>query len=261
VTHRQENMSEKEIPNDAILRELEELCGRIGSFEVRQAMCDRKIARLRRERRRLKHLVLLHERDRQLIRYDIHDGLAQQLAGAMFQLQSHIEQKQMNPIEAARSFDAAISLLREALEECRRQINGLDMPALRDLGIVGAIEALVRKCEEDWGVKIAFRHQVTFKRLARPLETTVFRIIQEIVTNACRHSGSDRIRVTLEQRDSRLRICVRDYGCGFDPEQIKSERLGLRGIRERVRLFHGRIAIKSAPGRGTHISVELPLVE
>jgi signal transduction histidine kinase len=261
VTHWEDGMSEKEIPNDAILRELEELRGRVKSFEVRQAMSDRKSARLRRERQRLKHLVLLHERDRKMIGYDIHDGLAQQLAGAMLQLQSHVDQKQVNPIEAARSFEAAISLLREALVECRQLINGLDMPALRDLGIVGAIGGLVRKCEEHGGVKIAFRHQVTFKSLARPLETAVFRIIQEIVTNACRHSGSERVRVRLEQRDSRLRICVRDYGCGFDPEQIKNERLGLRGIRERVRLSHGRIAIRSAQGHGTRVTVELPLVE
>ncbi len=74
-----------------------------------------------------------------------------------------------------------------------------------------------------------------------------------------RHSRSDRIRVSLSQRDNRICIDVRDWGVGFDPAAVEERRFGLQGIRERVRLLEGRMAIESAPGEGTHISVELPL--
>ena len=88
----------------------------------------------------------------------------------------------------------------------------------------------------------------------------MFRIAQESLQNACRHSRSDRIRVELAQRDGRICLDVRDWGVGFSLAAVEEHRFGLQGIRERVRLLDGRVVIESAPGKGTHISVELPLV-
>ena len=91
------------------------------------------------------------------------------------------------------------------------------------------------------------------------MENAIFRIVQESLNNACRHSRSDRIRVALARRGDRICIDVRDWGVGFDPSAVAEQRFGLQGIRERVRLLDGRVAIESAPAQGTHISVELPL--
>jgi signal transduction histidine kinase len=89
----------------------------------------------------------------------------------------------------------------------------------------------------------------------------IYRIVQEGLTNARRHSHSDRILVSLKQRDNRLRIEIRDWGVGFDPQTVHENRFGLQGIRERARLLEGRCRIKSKPGKGTCIVVELPVTE
>ncbi|MGD0519349.1 MAG: ATP-binding protein, partial [Thermoguttaceae bacterium] len=81
------------------------------------------------------------------------------------------------------------------------------------------------------------------------------------LTNASRHSQSPKIRVELSQLENRVRLTVQDWGVGFDPHEVKGERFGLRGIRERVRLLGGAAEINSAPDKGTTIIVELPLVE
>ena len=91
------------------------------------------------------------------------------------------------------------------------------------------------------------------------MQNTVFRIVQESLSNACRHSRSRRIHVALRERDGRIHISVRDWGVGFNPDDVQQQRFGLQGIRERVRLLDGRVAIESAPNEGTHVSVELPL--
>ena len=104
-------------------------------------------------------------------------------------------------------------------------------------------------------------HDVAFQRLAPPLESALFRIAQESLQNAYRHSHSDRILIELTQRENRVHLTVRDWGVGFSPENIEEQRFGLQGIRERTRLLAGRVTIESTPGKGTHIGVELPLVE
>ncbi len=91
------------------------------------------------------------------------------------------------------------------------------------------------------------------------MQNTIFRIVQELFGNACRHSRSPRVRVALRERDGRIHLSVRDWGVGFDSEDTPKQRFGLQGVRERVRLLEGRVTIDSAPDEGTEVSVELPL--
>ena len=89
----------------------------------------------------------------------------------------------------------------------------------------------------------------------------IYRIVQEGLSNARNHSKSKEILVSLKQRGDRLRIEIRDWGMGFDPETVREDHFGLEGIRERARLLGGKCNIKSTPGEGTSIVVELPVVE
>ena len=130
---------------------------------------------------------------------------------------------------------------------------------LDEFGVVEAIQNLVYEQNKDGGPEIEFEHDMAGERFPPPLENAIFRIVQESLNNACRHSRSDRIRVALTRRDNRICIDVRDWGVGFDSSAVEEQRFGLQGIRERVRLLDGSMAIESAPGKGTHISVELPL--
>ena len=216
---------------------------------------------LQKEQQLLKQLLDLRERERKLVSHEIHDGLAQQLTGAIMQFQA-FRQLQDHDTDKARSvFDEALEMLQDGLSQARRLISGLRPPILDDLGVVSAIEYLIAEQQKRGRQRIKFRHDVSFDRLAPPLEDAVFRIVQEALNNACRHSRSKKIRVELAERHGHVCIEVRDWGVGFKPDKIKEGRFGVKGIRERARLMGGQFDVETAPDKGTRIRVELPLVE
>ena len=215
---------------------------------------------LRTEHRTLKYLLQSSDHERQLIAYEIHDGLAQYLAGAIMQFDVYAHLKETKPKDAAKAYDAGVTMLRQGHFEARRLISGLRPPILDEEGIVAAIAHLVGEVRRKKGPKIEYGSRVKFQRLAPILENAVYRIAQEALTNACKHSQSKTVRITLVQRGDRLRIEVHDRGVGFRPEDIKEGQFGLAGIRERARLLGGKATIESKAGKGTRVVVELPIV-
>jgi len=216
---------------------------------------------LRQKQEFLMQLLELFERDRELMAYEIHDGFSQQLTGAVLNFEAADQLREVDFQRAQESFLNGIRLLRDSIAESRRLISGLRPPVLDEFGIVPAIEHLVNESQAYGPAEIELVSGIRSQRLARPLESTVFRIVQETLTNAQRHSRSDKVRVELLQTDDHIRIVVQDWGVGFDPHKVSEARLGLKGIRERARLFGGRATIDTAPGRGTRVVVELPVIE
>jgi PAS domain S-box-containing protein len=214
---------------------------------------------LERERQTLKHLLQSSDHERQLIAYEIHDGLAQYLAGALMQLEVYSNLKETKPREARKAYEAGITMLRQGHADARRLISGVRPPILDEEGIVAAISHLVNEHKRQGGLRIEFHAEVKSGRLVPILENAVYRIAQEALMNACKHGKSERIRVELVQHDDRLRIKVQDWGVGFHPGAVADDRFGLAGMRERARLLGGSIAVDSAPGQGTSVVVELPL--
>jgi PAS domain S-box-containing protein len=212
------------------------------------------------ERRLLRTMLDMHERDRKLVAYEIHDGLAQQLTGALFKFQSIEPLRERDPDAAREMLDEAIRLLRDAMTETRRLIGGLRPPILDESGVVDAIDYLLSERRQRGGPKIEFVHLSELGRLAPPLESAIFRIVQEGLTNACRYSQSEKVRVSLEQVNNRVHVEVRDWGIGFDPARVERGHFGIQGIRERAQLLGGNVVIDAAPGKGTRIIVDLPLL-
>ena len=215
---------------------------------------------LRREERLLREMLELHEQERKLIAYEIHDGLAQQLTGALYKFQAIDTLRERDPDGAQEIQDEAIRLLREAMAETRRLVGGLRPPVLDESGVVVAIDYLIAEHRQHESPEIEFVHDAEFNRLAPPLESAVFRIAQECLTNACRYSHSEKVRVELRQTEGHVRIDVRDWGVGFDPTTVGTGHFGLQGIRERARLLGGVSKIEASPEQGVHVTVELPLV-
>jgi len=213
-----------------------------------------------RKQRLLGHLLNVYERDRQMVVFDIHDGLAQQIHSARLQLETYADLRTRATADAEPMLDSALALLSRASEEVRRLIVGLRPPVLEQQGVVAAISDLIWELAEQGGPAIEFRHGERFSRLAPPMESAIYRIVQEALTNIVRHSKSPRARIVLTERGRRLQIKIRDWGQGFDVSAMAHQRFGLRGIRERARLFHGKARIRSALGKGTLICVELPIV-
>lgn len=208
------------------------------------------------ERNVLRRLLEIQERERQLVSYEIHDGVAQYIAGALMHFEASAHGRGMRT--TTRDFESGMRLLHAAAEESRRLIGGLRPPALDELGIVDAIESLVADARAD-GPQVDFTHRLPEGRLSPHMETIIFRIVQEALTNVRRHAAARRVEVTLERTDDHVRIGVRDDGQGFDPAAVPEERFGLEGIRQRCRLLGGEPRITSAPGAGTTIEVVLPI--
>ena len=234
----------------------------VAIINVLRDITERKRAEeaLQREHRTLKHLLESSDHERQTIACEIHDGLAQQLAGAIMQLQTYFHQKETNPKLAAKAYDAGMTMLQQGHFESRRLIAGVRPLILDESGVVAAVGHLVNEQSRLKGPKIDYHNRVDFERLAPILENAIYRIVQEALTNACKHSKSERVRVSLVQEEDRVRIEIRDWGIGFNLKSVKENRYGLVGIRQRVRLLGGKCSIRSTAGKGTRITVELPVV-
>jgi PAS domain S-box-containing protein len=206
-------------------------------------------------------MLLAHERDRRLTAYEIHDGLVQDITGAKLHLEALRVRCERALGRPEAGFDLILRLLGESIDEGRRLISGLRPPIIDELGIVAALEYLIREPVAQRSLQVDFRHDVQFRRLKPIWEGTLYRIVQEALVNVRKHAGTDRAEVELVQQGDRLRLTIRDRGAGFDVAAASRSRFGLRGIRERARLLEGRAEITSSPGQGTQIVVDLPVVE
>lgn len=240
---------------------LDERGAAVGSVHVARDITQRKKDEesLRRERRTLERMWRASDRERQLIAYDIHDGIAQQLAGAKMQFEVFMHLQQRDPDEAGRALAAGLEGLRGSLEEVRRLISGLRPPILDERGVVAAIEHLINDARNHPDFALTFDCDIGCGRLDPLLENALFRIVQEAITNARRYSKSSRVFVELTQEGNQFVLTIQDWGKGFSLNQVGDGCYGLEGIRERARLLGGRATIDSAPDQGTRIRVELPV--
>lgn len=214
---------------------------------------------LRKEQEFLRHLLDLMERDRELIAFELHDNIAQHLTGAQLLLESSAQLAAESAEEARQAFGQGMRILRESIQESRRLVGGLRPPALDEFGVLPAIEHLLDN-RRGVGPEVEVLAPDDLPRLARPLENALFRIVQESLSNIRRHSQAKRARLEISCDEGHVRLAVRDFGVGFDPDAAEQGHFGLKAIRQRARLLGGHAQIESAPGKGTCIRIELPLV-
>jgi signal transduction histidine kinase len=151
----------------------------------------------------------------------------------------------------------AHSLLARTQEEIHRIIHDLRPSLLDDLGLPTAMKAYAEDHLQGQGVSVSLEIEEGLP--SRPeIETVIFRIFQELVTNVLRHAQAEHISIELYEREGTLVLDVEDDGQGFDPD-AKSEGAGITGMRERAALVNGTIRFDSEAGQGTHVVVEIPL--
>ena len=216
---------------------------------------------LREEQRHLSSVLAIYEKDRQLVAYDIHDGFVQTAAAASMGMQAALAAYPSDPDRALEQVASALQLLQQSLAQVRSLVRGLRPAELEEAGLVAAIGQLVRDTESSSRVRVQWSPQVSFERLSPALEMSIFRIVQEALTNAVRHSKSERVAVAMQQSGGTIQLRIEDWGIGFDVSAAKVGHYGLEGIRERARLFGGAARIDSAAGKGTRIDVNLPVIE
>ena len=215
--------------------------------------------KLRSQMRMLRRMLYVHERDRQLIAYEIHDGIVQYMAGANLFLQAAAAKVDSDAPGTRRDLENSSKIISETIEEARRLIDGLQPEALERQGVVPAVQYLCEQTQKLHDVETECVSNVSFKRLAPAVEMAIYRIVQEGLNNIVKHSQSKRARVELSQRNDALVLKIQDWGIGFDPRRVDSKRYGLTGIRDRAKLLGGKARIRTASGEGTKLRVKLPL--
>lgn len=208
------------------------------------------------QRRFLEHLLQVQEGERKLVAYDIHDGFVQSVIAAVMHLDALQSDRGVRPQTLAK-LAAPMRLLRESIEEARRMISGLRPPILDEQGLVAAIEYLINE-RSARGARITFEHAADVERLDGVVEGSLFRIVQEALSNIYRHSQAAEASIKLTSQGDRLKVVIEDAGVGFDPANVSGRQFGLRGMRERANLLGGTAVIRSAPGKGTRIEVDIP---
>lgn len=212
----------------------------------------------------LHQVVTAQEQERQRIARDLHDTTGQALTALGLGLAAVGEAVSTNPELAARQLGQLKGLTGRALEELRDLIGNLRPAVLDDLGLVPAIQGFGRDFEAHSGIQTSITVSGRKQRLPPELETTIFRVFQEALTNVARHAGANQVTIQLMFRPDSLNLIIADDGRGFDPQQALQPQAnrrawGLLGMRERVALVQGQCDIQSAPGRGCTIQITIPL--
>jgi signal transduction histidine kinase len=123
---------------------------------------------------------------------------------------------------------------------------------------VPALERLAQTFSEGTGIEVQLESQLGDERLAEEIETTLYRLVQEALTNVVKHAHARTVSILLVRRNDRVTAIIEDDGRGFDPSQAREDGLGLVGMRERVGLVGGKLTVEASEGAGTTIAVEVP---
>ncbi len=204
-------------------------------------------------------LVEVQEQERRFLARELHDEVGQVLTGLKMILDQSLPLAQ--PPLSGR-LDEAISLVNDLVGRMRQLSLDLRPQMLDDLGLLIALDWHFRRYTQQTGIEVDFRHSPMPMpgRLPSHLETALYRIAQEALTNVARHARVKTVTVRLWVDETRAGIQIKDQGAGFDPAAVLQARAscGLAGVRERAELLGGEFIIESSPGRGALLTVELP---
>lgn len=218
-----------------------------------------RLQRNEREFRRLGRAVWrVQEDERRRLARELHDGVGQNLTALKHRL-SQLDDALPPGSPARAQLDAALALCGETLEDTRHLSRLLRPPILDDLGLEAALRWLARSLGESSGIDVTLDVQ-PLPTLDGELQTLLFRVAQEALNNAAKHAQARHVIVRLVARDGMLQLQVADDGRGCDPaEALQAGGSGLGGMRERLRLYDGRLELHGAPGEGTRVRALVPL--
>ena len=203
----------------------------------------------------LRRVVSAQELERQRLARELHDETGQALTSILLGL------KGLEDVAGEEGLAASTSLLRElvveTLQDVRRLAVELRPKALDDFGLVPALERLVETFRDQTGIAVDLEPRLGGERLPSDVETTLYRITQEALTNVVKHAQANHVSIVLTRRDGSVSAVIEDDGRGFTGKS-STNGLGLLGMHERVALVDGRLSVESSPGRGTTLSIEVP---
>ncbi len=203
-------------------------------------------------------IVEVQEIERRHIARELHDQVGQALTGLKFCLEIAIHE---SPEKQKESLSEAQTIIDDLMTRIRTMSLDLRPPMLDDLGLLPALLAHFKRYTAQTGIQVAFQHQGMQERLSSKVDTEVYRIVQEALTNVARHARVTEVTVHILVQFGVVALKIRDEGIGFDPtlKTSSGQTSGLVGIRERAVILGGHFTLHSVPKEGTELVIELPL--
>jgi len=201
----------------------------------------------------LRRVVAAQEQERARLALELHDETGQALTSILLGLKRIEEEPTAERVAEVRE------LVVETLRRVRRLAVELRPSALDDFGLETALRRLVEGFAENAPMRVDLHTRLGEERLPAEVETALYRIVQESLTNVAKHAEAASVSVLVTRKARSVSLLVEDDGRGFSEEDARTDALGLVGMRERVGLLGGRFAVESSAGRGTTIAVEVPL--
>jgi len=215
--------------------------------------------------RQFAHKALLsQEEERQRLSHELHDGTVQDLVGLAQRVELCRSEMERDPEQARRRLDELQGLVEQTLNDVRRISNALRPSILEDLGLSVALQSLCSDLEKQMSsVHCGYAVSGQQRRLPPDVELAVFRVVQEALVNIHKHAlNAAHVQVELTFREEDIQAVIRNDGSTFpDPDVrslVRTGHLGLAGMYERARLFHGELDIVADPGGGTTVTLRLP---
>ena len=206
----------------------------------------------------LRRIVRGQELERRRLARELHDETGQALTSILLGLRAVEDAGNSDDLRQAAS--DLRDLVVATLQDVRRLAVQLRPKALDDFGLVPALERLVQTFSESTDIRVALEAQLGDERLPPEVETTLYRIVQEALTNIVKHAEAANVSILLVRAKGSATLVIEDDGQGFDPDKTREGGLGLVGMRERAELHEGRLRIESAPGgEGATLVIEVPL--
>ncbi len=217
-----------------------------------------------RDRQRLlsRQLIFVQEDERKRISRELHDVIAQTLSGISLRLSALKADATNTTPEHAHKIARTQHMVEESMRIVHKFARELRPAVLDDHGLIPALRTFVKGFNEETGIHVAVSAFAAVERIDGDKRTMFFRVIQEALANVARHAFSNRVEIRIQKVDGTACLSIKDNGRGFEdgkPRTKRQKRLGLLGMRERAEMVGGDFAIKSAKGRGTTISVTVPL--
>jgi signal transduction histidine kinase len=205
----------------------------------------------------LRRVVEGQELERKRLARELHDETGQALTSILLGLKQVEEAK--TPEEAKGAASDLRDQIVQTLQSVRRLAVELRPKALDDFGLVPALERLGEAFGEQTGIDVDVQANLDSARLPAEVETALYRIVQEALTNVAKHAGAKRVSVVVTRREGLVSALIEDDGAGFEAGGGTGDGLGLVGMKERVGLLDGRLAIESTEGAGTTVVAEVPV--
>jgi signal transduction histidine kinase len=205
----------------------------------------------------LQRVVTAQEAERRRLARELHDETGQALTSILLGLRA-VEEAQTEE-QRQSALDGVRELVRTTLQDVRQLAVELRPTALDDFGLVPALERLTHTFSESTAIQVDLESALPPERLPPETETALYRIVQEALTNIVKHARASRVSILLARRPSSVTVVIEDDGVGFEVASARPDGLGLLGMRERVALLGGRMAIESSPGAGTTCLAEVPV--